>query len=255
MEIPGTVGLVTGAASGLGAETARVLHAAGARVVLCDVNAEGAAKGAEALGDGAFHQETDVTDEGSVRKAVENTLTRFGALHIVVACAGVLIGERILGKEGLHDLGRFQRVVEVNLVGTFNVLRLAAEAMRRNPPSPEGERGVIVSTASVAAFEGQIGQAAYAASKAGVAALTLPAARELARDGIRVCSIAPGIFDTPMLAALPEKVRQSLGEQAPFPSRLGRPREYARLVLEIIRNPMLNGETIRLDGALRMGAR
>jgi NAD(P)-dependent dehydrogenase (short-subunit alcohol dehydrogenase family) len=255
MEIAGAIGLVTGAASGLGAETARVLHASGAGVVLCDLNEKGVAGEVERLGDRAIHWTTDVTDEVSVRKAVDAALERFGALHVVVACAGVLIGEKILGKEGVHDLERFRRVVEVNLVGTFNVLRLAAEAMRRNTPSSEGERGVIVTTASVAAFEGQIGQAAYAASKAGVAALTLPAARELARDGIRVCSIAPGIFDTAMLAGLPEQVRRSLGEQVPFPPRLGRPSEYAGLVLEIIRNPMLNGETIRLDGALRMGAR
>ena len=196
---------------------------------------------------------TDVTDENSVKRTVETAVASFGSLHISVQCAGIALAERVLGKNGPHALATFSKVIAVNLIGTFNVIRLAAEAMSRNEPNSAGERGVIASTASVAAFEGQIGQVAYSASKGGVAAMTLPIARELARVGIRVMTIAPGTFDTPLLAGLPEAARQSLGQQVPFPSRLGRPEEFAALVAHIVENEMLNGEVIRLDGALRMG--
>jgi NAD(P)-dependent dehydrogenase (short-subunit alcohol dehydrogenase family) len=195
---------------------------------------------------------TDVTDEHSVKNAVDTALKTFGGVQIAVQCAGIAIAEKLLGKNGPHGLASFSKVIGVNLVGTFNVIRLAAEAMARNQPNAVGERGVIVSTASIAAFEGQIGQVAYSASKGGVAAMTLPLARELARSGIRVMAVAPGIFDTPLLAGLPEPARVSLGEQVPFPSRLGKPAEFAALVRHIIENEMLNGEVIRLDGALRM---
>ncbi len=197
-----------------------------------------------------------MTDEASVRGAVSAALDAFGGLRGAINCAGIAIAERVLGREGPHPLDRFARVIGVNLIGTFNVIRLAAEAIARQEPAGEsGERGVIVNTASVAAFDGQIGQAAYAASKGGVAAMTLPIARELARNGIRVVTIAPGIFDTPMLAGLPESARQSLGQQVPFPPRLGRPEEFAALARHIVENEMLNGETIRLDGAIRMAPR
>jgi NAD(P)-dependent dehydrogenase (short-subunit alcohol dehydrogenase family) len=199
--------------------------------------------------------EADVTDEGSVKDAIDAALRAFGGLHGAINCAGVASAEKVLGREGSHSLATFSKVVEVNLVGTFNVIRLAAEAMARNEPTEGGERGVIINTASVAAFDGQIGQAAYAASKGGVAAMTLPVARELARHGIRVVAIAPGIFDTPMLAGLPRAARESLGRQMPFPSRLGRPEEFAALVRHIIENEMLNGEVIRLDAAIRLAPR
>ncbi len=255
MHISGTGALITGGASGLGAATARRLAAAGAGVVIADLNQEVGAALARELGDRAHFVETDVADAASVEQAVRTAVEQFGGLHILVNCAGVAIAEKILGKEGAHDLQRFARVIQVNLVGSFNTLRLAALAMAQNQPNDEGERGVVVNTASVAAFDGQIGQAAYAASKAGIVGMTLPAARELARSGIRVVSIAPGIFDTPMLAGLPEAARASLGQQVPFPSRLGRPDEYAALVQQIVENAMLNGETIRLDGAIRMAPR
>jgi NAD(P)-dependent dehydrogenase (short-subunit alcohol dehydrogenase family) len=198
---------------------------------------------------------TDVTDPASVENAIQVALGEFGGLQGVVNCAGIAIAERVVGKDGPHALDSFARVVTVNLIGTFNVIRLAGAAMMQGTPTESGERGVIVNTASVAAFEGQIGQAAYSASKGGVAALTLPVAREFARSGIRVMTIAPGLFDTPMLAGLPEEARESLGQQVPFPSRLGRPAEYAALVQHIIENEMLNGEVIRLDGAIRMAPR
>jgi NAD(P)-dependent dehydrogenase (short-subunit alcohol dehydrogenase family) len=199
--------------------------------------------------------ETDVVDEASVRRAIEEALQSFGGMHGAINCAGIASAEKVLGREGPHSLDSFAKVVEVNLVGTFNVLRLAAEVMVNNEPAASGERGVIVNTASVAAYDGQIGQVAYAASKGGVVALTLPVARELAQYGIRVVAIAPGIFDTPMMAGLPEAARESLGKQVPFPSRLGRPEEYAALVRHIIENEMLNGEVIRLDGSIRMAPR
>ena len=253
MDIRNRIFLVTGGGSGLGAATARRLAGAGARVVLADVNARGATAVAAELGDAACFVETDVREEKSVAAAVAEAKRRFGALHGAINCAGIAPAERVLGKSGPHGLESFRRVIDVNLIGTFNVIRLAAEAIAESAPGADGERGVIVNTASVAAYEGQIGQAAYSASKAGVAGLTLPVARELARFGIRVMTIAPGIFETPMLAAMSTEVQASLGAQVPFPSRLGKPEEYAMLVEHIVVNPMLNGEVIRLDGALRMG--
>jgi NAD(P)-dependent dehydrogenase (short-subunit alcohol dehydrogenase family) len=235
--------LVAGGGSGLGAATTDMLAASGARVVVADLKGEPPEEGR--------FVETDVTDEDSVREAVEAT-RELGELRGAINCAGVASAEKVLGREGPHSLDSFVQVVQVNLVGTFNVIRLAAEVMSRNEPLESGERGVIVNTASVAAFDGQIGQVAYAASKGGVVSLTLPVARELARSGIRVMTIAPGIFDTPMMAGLPEDARESLGDQVPFPSRLGKPEEYADLVKHIVENEMLNGEVIRLDGAIRM---
>jgi len=237
--------LVTGGASGLGRAAALALKARGYKVVVLDLK-----RGEKDL----RYVEGDVVREGDVERAVAEAMAQ-GPLFAVVNAAGVGLARKILGREGPHDLESFWRVLEVNLVGTFNVLRLAAWAMRENPPDGEGQRGVIVNTASVAAYEGQIGQAAYAASKGGVVALTLPAARELAEWGIRVVTIAPGLFDTPLLQGLPERAKASLAEQVPFPRRLGRPEEYAALVLHILENPMLNGEVVRLDGALRMAPR
>ena len=256
MRLEGGTFLVSGGGSGLGAACARAFVAAGANVVIADLNAEAGEWLAGELGGRARFARTDVTDEASVRGAVDAAVAGFGGLRGAVNCAGIAIAERVLGREGPHPLDRFARVIAVNLIGTFNVIRLAAEAIAREEPVGEsGERGVIVNTASVAAFDGQIGQAAYAASKGGVAAMTLPVARELARHGIRVVTIAPGIFDTPMLAGLPEPARQSLGQQVPFPPRLGRPEEFAALARHIVENEMLNGETIRLDGAIRMAPR
>lgn len=252
MQIAGAGALVTGGASGLGGAVARRLAGLGARVLIADLNRAAGESLAAELGPAARFLEADVTSDGSMRSAVAAALALAAELRILVCCAGIATAERTLGREGPLPLDRFARVVQINLVGTFNAARLAAEAMARNTPDAEGERGVIITTASIAAFDGQVGQAAYAASKAGVAGMTLPLARELARHGIRVVSIAPGTFDTPMLAGLPEAARASLGQQAPFPSRLGRPEEYAALVQHICENVMLNGETIRLDGALRM---
>ena len=246
MRIEESTFLVAGGGSGLGEATVNMLLGAGANVLVADL------KGEE-QGNARF-VETDVTDEGSVQAAVDAAL-ELGELRGAVNCAGVAIAEKVLGREGPHSLDSFSNVVQINLVGTFNVVRLAAEAMVRGEPSESGERGVIVNTASVAAFEGQIGQVAYAASKGGVVAMTLPVARELARSGIRVMTIAPGIFDTPMMAGLPEEARESLGKQVPFPSRLGKPEEYADLVRHIFENEMLNGEVVRLDGAIRMSPR
>ena len=244
--------LVTGGGSGLGAACAREFTGAGASVVLADINPETGEKLAAELGERARFAKTDVTDEQSVQQAVTLAKEAFGGLRGVVNCAGVGIAARTLGKSGPHPLDPFIKVIQVNLIGTFNVIRLAAAALAENQPDEEGERGVIVNTASVAAFDGQIGQAAYSASKGGVVGMTLPIARDLSSLGIRVCTIAPGIFDTPMLAALPEAARQSLGQQVPFPPRLGRPAEYAALARHIVENTMLNGEVIRLDGAIRM---
>jgi NAD(P)-dependent dehydrogenase (short-subunit alcohol dehydrogenase family) len=247
MQIEGNTFLVTGGGSGLGAATARLFEGSGANVVVADLKGEG--------GNSRFVQ-TDVTDEASVQGAVGIALERFGGLQGAINCAGVASAEKTLGRQGPHSLGSFERVVQVNLIGTFNVVRLAAEAMAKNEPTgSDGERGVIVNTASVAAFDGQVGQVAYAASKGGVVAMTLPVARDLASLGIRIVAIAPGIFDTPMMAGLPEAARESLGKQVPFPSRLGRPEEYAALVRHIVKNRMLNGEVIRLDGAIRMAPR
>jgi len=251
MQISGKVFLVTGSASGLGEATARMFVARGAKVVLADVNSVGEALAGE-LGTSAHFIRTDVTLEADGAAAVAAACERFGALHGLVNCAGIAPSERIVGRSGPHSLEGFARTISINLVGTFNMLRLAAAAMLLNELLSDGERGVIVNTASIAAFEGQIGQAAYAASKAGVAALTLPAARELARSGIRVVTIAPGLFMTPMTAAFPVAVQQSLAQAVPFPARLGQPEEYAALVAAVCEIAMLNGEIIRLDGALRM---
>jgi NAD(P)-dependent dehydrogenase (short-subunit alcohol dehydrogenase family) len=248
MEIEGRTFLVAGGGSGLGAATTEMLTNEGANAVVADL------RGEAANGNVRF-VETDVVDEASVRRAIEEALQSFGGMHGAINCAGIASAEKVLGRGGPHSLDSFAKVVEVNLVGTFNVLRLAAEVMVNNEPAASGERGVIVNTASVAAYDGQIGQVAYAASKGGVVALTLPVARELAQYGIRVVAIAPGIFDTPMMAGLPEAARESLGKQVPFPSRLGRPEEYAALVRHIIENEMLNGEVIRLDGSIRMAPR
>jgi NAD(P)-dependent dehydrogenase (short-subunit alcohol dehydrogenase family) len=250
MELTEGIGaLVAGGASGLGEATARALGARGAWVTIADLNAERGGALATELG-GQF-VEADVTDETQVRAAVESA----GELRLAVSCAGIGWAERTVKKDGPAALRPFETLVRVNLIGTFNVLRLAAASMAGNEPDPEGERGVVVMTASIAAFDGQIGQTAYAASKGGVVGLTLPAARDLARLGIRVCTIAPGVFDTPLLAGLPEDARTALGAQIPFPPRLGRPEEYAKLALQIAENGMLNGEVLRLDGALRMPPR
>jgi NAD(P)-dependent dehydrogenase (short-subunit alcohol dehydrogenase family) len=246
MRLDGIGALVAGGASGLGEATARELAARGARVTVADLNEERGAALADELG-GSFAA-TDVTDEAQVRAAVETV----DGLRLAVSCAGIGWAERTVGRDGPAALQPFETVVRVNLIGTYNVLRLSAAAISAGKPDAEGERGAVVMTASVAAFDGQIGQTAYSASKGGVVALTLPAARDLARQGIRVCTIAPGLFDTPLLAGLPEEARQALGAQIPFPPRLGRPEEFARLACHIAENPMLNGEVIRLDGAIRM---
>ncbi|WP_347265780.1 SDR family NAD(P)-dependent oxidoreductase [Paracoccus sp. (in: a-proteobacteria)] len=252
MRIENCTFLITGAGSGLGAAVARMAVAAGARAVLLDVNTEAGEAMAAELGAAARFVRTDVTSAEEGAAAVAAALAAFGRVDVAVNCAGIAPGEKIVGREGPHRLESFARAVQINLIGTFNMLRLAADAMAKNAPGPGGERGVIVNTASIAAFDGQIGQAAYAASKGGVAALTLPAARELARHGIRVLCIAPGIFGTPMMAGLPQEVQDSLGGTVPFPPRLGDPAEFAALVRHIAENHYLNGETIRLDGALRM---
>ena len=252
MQIQGHTFLVSGGSSGLGAACVRQLAALQANVVIADINGQVGEALAEELGASVVFAAMNVTEEANVQSAVARAIERFGHLHGVINCAGVAIAKRVLGKEGPHELDVFAKVVGVNLVGTFNVIRVSAAAMAQNEPNDEGERGIIINTASVAAFDGQIGQAAYSASKGGVVGMTLPIARELARLGIRVMTIAPGIFDTPMMAGLPEAARQSLGQQVPFPSRLGRPGEYAALAQHIIENPMLNGEVIRLDGAIRM---
>jgi NAD(P)-dependent dehydrogenase (short-subunit alcohol dehydrogenase family) len=252
MQIKDSVFIVTGGASGLGAGTGRLLAANGAKVVLADLNqAAGEALVAE-IGANARFIATNVADEASAKACVDAAVREFGGLHGLVNCAGIAPAEKVLGKNGPHGLESFSRTVMVNLVGSFNMIRLAAEAMSKGVPNAAGERGVIVSTASVAAYDGQIGQAAYAASKGGVVGMTLPVARELARFGIRVMTIAPGIFETPMLLGMPPEVQEALGKMVPFPPRLGKPAEYAALVRHIIENEMLNGEVIRLDGAIRM---
>ena len=250
MELNGIGALVAGGASGLGEATARELAVRGARVAIVDLDEERGPGLADEIG-GLFTS-ADVTDGERVGAAVDEAIEAFGGLRLAVSCAGIGLAERIVGKEGPAPLAPFETVVGVNLIGTFNVLRLTAGAMAQNEPDDEGERGAVVMTASIAAFDGHIGQAAYSASKSGVVGLTLPAARDLARLGIRVCTIAPGLFDTRLLAGLPEEARQALGDQIPFPSRLGRPEEYAQLACQIAENAMLNGEVIRLDGALRM---
>jgi 3-hydroxyacyl-CoA dehydrogenase / 3-hydroxy-2-methylbutyryl-CoA dehydrogenase len=255
VKIDGASALVAGGASGLGAATSRALHEAGARVVIADLNAEKGEALAAELGERASFLEANVMEPEPVQAAVDAAAGAEGGLRISVCCAGIGWAQRTAGKQGPHDLEVFHNVIKVNLIGTFNVLRLAAATMVNNEPDEGGERGVCVNTASIAAFDGQIGQVAYAASKGGIVGLTLPAARDLAGRGVRVVTIAPGTFDTPLLAALPEESRTELGAQIPFPNRLGQPEEFAALARHIVENPMLNGETIRLDGALRMPPR
>ncbi|MDH4560572.1 3-hydroxyacyl-CoA dehydrogenase [Pseudomonas sp. BN411] len=255
MRIENSVFLVTGGSSGLGLATARELVGLGGKVVLVDINADAGNARAEELGANARFVKADITREEDARAAVAAAVEAFGGLHGLVNCAGVAPAEKVIGRNGAHGLDSFARTISINLVGSFNMLRLAAEAMSQGQPNEEGERGVIINTASVAAFDGQIGQAAYSASKSGVVGMTLPVARELARHGIRVMCIAPGIFETPMMAGMPQEVRDSLGAAVPFPPRLGRPAEYAALVRHIVENAMLNGEVIRLDGAIRMAAK
>jgi NAD(P)-dependent dehydrogenase (short-subunit alcohol dehydrogenase family) len=253
MELAGKIALVTGGASGLGEACVQCFVEYGAQVVIADLNQERGTALAETIGAAARYITADVTDEQQVQAAVQAALDHFGSLHILVNCAGIAMGERTIGRDGPHALDLFEKVIKINLIGTFNAIRLAAYAMQNNDPNEHGERGVIINTASVAAYDGQIGQAAYSASKGGVVGMTLPIARDLARSGIRVMTIAPGIIDTPLLAALPQSARDSLGQQVPFPPRLGQPAEYAHLMRSIVENPYLNGEVIRLDGAIRMG--
>ena len=252
MDIASHTFLISGGSSGLGAACVRRLVGHGANVVIADLSDAGQAL-ADSLGSQAAFVRTDVTAEADVRRAIDLAQQQFGGLHGAVACAGILQAERVIGRDGAASLDAFQRVISINLIGTFNVVRLAAELIAKQPPGPDGERGVIVTTSSIAAEEGQIGQAAYSASKGGVAAMTLPLARDLARYGIRVVSIAPGVFETPMMQAAPEAVQKSLAEQIPFPSRLGHPDEFAALVEHVFENRMLNGTVLRLDGAMRMG--
>lgn len=252
MKVQGNTFLITGGGSGLGAATAERLAAAGANVILADLNEEVSRQTEGKIGKTARFIKTDVTDTAQVEAAIKLAQETFGGLQGAVNCAGIGTAIRVVGREGPHDLDAFSLIIKVNLIGTFNVIRLAAAAMSTAEPDGEGERGVIINTASVAAFDGQIGQAAYSASKGGVVGMTLPIARELAKFGIRVVTIAPGLFDTPMMAMLPEEAKKSLGAQVPFPPRLGRPSEFAQLSQQIIENTMLNGETIRLDGAIRM---
>ena len=253
MNINNSTFIVTGGSSGLGAATVEMVLANGGNAVIADLNRAAGEALAAKLGKQARFLEVDVTREDHAKSAVELAREAFGGLHGLVNCAGIGTGEKTIGKEGPHALAAFARVININLIGTFNMIRLAADAMSRQTPNDAGERGVIVNTASVAAFDGQIGQAAYSASKAGIVGMTLPIARDLARSGIRVVTIAPGIFETPMLKGLPPEVQESLGKQVPFPARLGKPEEFAAMVKYIAEAQMLNGETIRLDGAIRMG--
>ena len=252
MELANKGVLVSGGASGLGAACARLLSQCGAKVVIADMNSETGNALAKELGDSTLFVQTNVVEEGSVQAAIEAAVNSFGGLHVAINCAGIGTAERVVGKNGPASLATFTKVIQVNLIGTFNVIRLAAAVMTANLPDEGGERGVIINTASIAAFDGQIGQAAYSASKGGIVSMTLPIAREVARMGIRLMTIAPGIFETPLLGALPEQARISLGQQVPFPPRLGEPSEYAALAKHIIENEMLNGEVIRLDGGIRM---
>jgi NAD(P)-dependent dehydrogenase (short-subunit alcohol dehydrogenase family) len=252
MQISGRTILVSGGASGLGGACAEMIGAAGGRAIILDVNESAGRAHASRLGEDAEFVRADVTNGPELQHAIDSAVRRCGAIHGAICAAGIAAAGRVLGKEGVQPLDHFTRVIDINLTGTFNMIRLSAAAMSVNPPANSGERGVIVSTASVAAFDGQIGQAAYAASKGGIVAMTLPLAREFARIGVRVMTIAPGTFDTPLLAGLPQAARESLAQQVPFPSRLGRPTEFAALVRHIFENEMLNGEVIRLDGAIRM---
>jgi NAD(P)-dependent dehydrogenase (short-subunit alcohol dehydrogenase family) len=252
MQLKGTTFIVTGAASGLGEGTVRMLVANGANAVIADLQADKGQALATELGKQAVFIKTDVTAEADGQASVDLALKAFGGLQGLVNCAGIAIGEKTVGKNGAHALATFARVININLIGSFNMIRLAAVAMAKGEPNAVNERGVIINTASVAAYDGQIGQAAYAASKGGIVGMTLPIARDLSRDGIRVMTIAPGIFETPMLLGMPQEVQDSLGKMVPFPPRLGKPADYAGLVKHIAENEMLNGETIRLDGAIRM---
>ena len=251
MQIKDNVFIVTGGASGLGGATTRLIAAHGGKVVIADVQTDKGEALARDLGSGARFVKCDVTSEADAQSAVDAARS-LGALRGLVNCAGIAIGEKTVGKDGPHALASFTRVIAINLIGSFNMIRLAAAAMSKLEPTADGERGVLVNTASVAAFDGQIGQAAYSASKGGIVGMTLPIARDLSRSGIRCCTIAPGLFATPMLLGMPQEVQDSLGKQVPFPSRLGKPEEYAALARHIIENVMLNGETIRLDGAIRL---
>ena len=255
MELKGKVAMVTGGASGLGEACVRQFCAEGANAAVLDLDHTKGRRLVDELGSQAVYCETDVTSEPSVQDAVDQTLAAYGAIHIVINCAGVGTPAKVLSKNGPMDLNHFNRVVQINLVGTLNVIRLAAAQMVLNTPNQDGEKGVVINTASAAAYDGQIGQAAYSASKAGVVGMTLPIAREFADYGIRVVTVAPGLFKTPMLESLPEKVQAALGQMVPFPKRLGKPSEFARLAKDIVENTMLNGETIRLDGAIRMAAK
>lgn len=255
MELQKKTLIVTGGASGLGAACVHMLVEAGANAVIADLNSTAGNALAQTLGPATIFARTNVIEEGDVQATVQTAIEKFGGLHGVINCAGIALAEKVLGKQGPNSLASFRNVINVNLIGTYNMIRLAVAAMTENQPDANGERGVIITTASVAAFEGQIGQAAYSASKAGIAGMTLPLAREFARYGIRVMTIAPGIFDTPLMAGLPEAARTSLGQQVPFPPRLGQPKEFAALAKHILENVMLNGETVRLDGAIRMQPR
>lgn len=255
MELINNVVVVTGGASGLGLACGHFFMKSGARLAILDVDDAKGAQAVNELGNQAIYCHTDVTSEESVQDAVDQTIQAFGNIHVVINCAGVGTPAKVLGKNGPMPLEHFNRVVQINLTGTINVIRLTAARMIENEPNADGEKGVVINTASAAAFDGQIGQAAYSASKAGVAGMTLPIAREFADYGIRVVTVAPGLFKTPMLESLPEKVQTALGQMVPFPKRLGNPVEFARLARDIVENPMLNGETIRLDGAIRMAAK
>jgi len=252
MNLNQTKAIITGGASGLGLACARKIVAAGGQVTLFDINPESGAAAVAELGNNARFLPVDVSDEAAVAKAVEEVATASGGLNVAINCAGVLSPGRVLGREGPMPLARFSQAVTVNLIGSFNVAKAAANTMQNNPPDDDGQRGVIINTASIAAFEGQIGQSAYAASKAGIVGMTLPMARELARFGIRVMTIAPGVFLTPMVAGLPEEIKDALGASVPFPSRLGKPAEFAETAAHIIENHYLNGSVIRLDGAIRL---
>lgn len=255
MQIKGNTFLVTGGSSGLGAGTAERLVELGGNVVIADVNEDAGNAKARSLGSRAIFAQTDVTSETSVQAAIDLALDRFGGLQGAINCAGILIAKKTVGRDGAHDLASFARVIQVNLVGTFNVIRLASVAMSANTPNEEGERGVLINTASVAAFDGQMGQAAYSASKGGIVGMTLPIARDLSRNGIRCMTIAPGIFETPMVAGMPDDVQASLISQIPFPNRLGKASDFAFLAQHIIENVKLNAEVIRLDGGVRMGVK
>lgn len=255
MKIENSVAVVTGGASGLGEATVREIVSQGGKAIILDLAEEKGISLAEELGDNVYFVKTNVTDESSVQAALDKVVELFGNVHVLVNCAGIGIAEKTFGSKGKHDLSTFSKVIQVNLIGTFNVIRLTAEKMAENEPNESGERGVIINTSSVAAYEGQVGQVAYSASKGGIVGMTLPIARDLSPLGIRVMTIAPGLFETPLFDSLPDEAKQALGKMTPFPKRLGYPAEYAHLTKSILENPMLNGEIIRLDGAIRMQPR